>query len=260
MLYTHQIFDQNLPTIGFTKEIKTQMSFFHSKPKGPNTDKMQIDLRVMEAEARQPYNKSIKEIQTNFNLLSSYIRRVDKDGLYRIAHTIAKSKRTNKAYERIINAVKNVRDNVKELANAVVQKQPIPQQLIQDVRILATVPDVVKAQSFIKFRSTFLVQMYGKREVQNLSDYTKVDDDIKFGLYDDCINDNELTAVFVEYVQNFPNFQIDLENILGFPLSQMPDVNPNVSMSPFDTKQLFVLPNNIPDIPRERWAQISQSI
>lgn len=236
------------------------MSFFHSKPKGANPEKMLIDLRVMDAEIRQPYNRFSKEVQNSFSLIASYVRRSDKDSLYRTAHKVAKSKRSLRAHDRILKAVRAVRDNAQELSRAALQKQPIPQNLIPEIRILATVPDALKAQSFAKFRSTFLVQMYGKREVQNLCDVERIDPDVRFGLYDECVNDGELTAVFGEFVEAFPDLRAPLEAILGFAIGGAVYAAPGAPASPFSTEHLTAPAPELPEVPRSSWQRVQAAL
>ncbi|KAH0787923.1 hypothetical protein GPJ56_008131 [Histomonas meleagridis] len=235
------------------------MKFGFGKPKGVDPTKMMIDLRVMEAQARQCFQKAQREIDMTFKLFQNDCRRGDRDSLFHHAHQAAKSKRMYNAYERILGAVRKLKDNAAHFSSQAAAKKPLDPDDIQDIRILCTIPDASKMDSFVKFRAKFLVPMYGKNGVQTMADPSKIDECVRLGLYDDCVEEREITNILMEFVNQNQPMQGDIESLIGYSLSQA-QANSTGGFPGMDTSALFLLPFDIPEIPREKWAQLERVI
>jgi hypothetical protein len=190
------------------------------KKKGIDPAKIQTPLRVMTVEFSQRARKESAVVESSQRLLVQSIQRLRaKAEILATATKFAQASRKVDAYTAVQDALTRIRDGASQLAQS---KSP-PPDLADALRTVCVVGDLLSIDSFAKFKSSVLRDLFSAAVLADLSDRTKLPEPLKFALFDETFSEQQiLDAVKLVVQQSMRGDMTNYEKIFG-----QPPTNPN---------------------------------
>jgi hypothetical protein len=185
---------------------------------------IQASLRVMIVEFSQRVRKETGLIESSRRLLIQSIQRLrTKAEILAAATKFAQASRKVAAYNTVQEALTRIREGASQLAQS---KSP-PPDLGDALRTVCVVGDLLSIDSFAKFKSSSLRDLFGQAAVVELSDQTKVPEALKLGLLDETFSEQQILDVIRQVIQQFMRGDMtNYEKIFGETPSAQPPSRP----------------------------------
>jgi len=200
------------------------------KPKKFDPNQIITNTRVMDAEFKIIYKKEEQVFDNWERKVAAFIKAGKATEVYEYTHKAVMSQRKIFAMQKVTEALKMVRADAAQICD---RKFDPNNPEIEQFRIICTSYDAFKVESFGKFRTSVIKELYGAGAVKELSDVSKLDPAVRSLMFGDSIdNESEISDMLIRIGNQRIGDVSVIEELLGItlipkdPEPEIPDTPP----------------------------------
>jgi hypothetical protein len=208
--------------------------------------------------------------------LGTAISKNAKDDILQTAQRYAKSGRRIAALTKISEAIAHIRENASVIVDSAARnkskdKSP-PNEYASSLQLICVAADALPSiSSLMAFKREIVGGLYGAPVATQLSGRASIPENVRQALFDEPVAPEELSAGILEAATRIGADIVALEQLLsislggGIPVGppgsfQPPPANYPPSQTNYVANPGLIVPIQLPEFPRERWAVLADQV